>query len=110
MKKIILLSIGLLVILNGCFIFDYNGGAEVIVRNIGELPMFAQIETGYSIIDAGEEDTFTLTWPGHDDMNVNLITYPYQHPEMGENLNFDIEDGETKIIEKGYYIEDLTKK
>lgn len=107
MKKTTILSITLFVMLSGCFIFDYNGEAEVIVRNIGELEMYARIETGYSIIPAGEEDTFNLTWPGHDDINVNLVTYPSQHPEVGENLNFDVADGETKIIEQGYSISDI---
>jgi hypothetical protein len=110
MKKILILSIGFFLLFSGCFIFDYNGKAEVVVRNTGELNMFAQIENGYSILEAGEEDTFKLTWPGHGSINVNLITYPYQHPELGESLNFDVEDGETRIIEKGYNIADITTK
>jgi len=107
MKKLILISVLSLFMISGCFIFDYNGNAEVIVRNIGELVMYAQIETGYSIIEPGEEDTFKMSWPGHDDLNVNLITYPYQHPEIGKSDNFEIKDGETKIIEMGYYLEDI---
>lgn len=108
MKKTIAITLLAFFGFSGCFIFDYNGNATIIVRNIGELTMYAQIESGYSVIPPGEEDTFTLTWPGHDDMNVNLITYPYQHPELGDSMNFDISDGEEKIIQKGYYIEDLT--
>jgi hypothetical protein len=107
MKKLLLISLLSVFMISGCFIFDYNGGAEVIIRNIGELVLFAQIETGYSIIEPGEEDTFRLSWPGHDDMNVNLITYPYQNPQIGESENFDLRDGETKILERGYNLSDL---
>lgn len=108
MKKIIPMILLAFLVSNGCFIFDYNGNATIILQNIGEITIYAQLETGYSVIPPGEEDTFTLTWPGHDDQHVNLITYPYQHPELGENQQFYISDGEEKIIQKGYYIEDFT--
>lgn len=107
MKKLLLISVLSVFMISGCFIFDYNGGAEIIIRNIGELVLFAQIETGYSVIEPGEEDTFKLTWPGHDDMNVNLIIYPYQRPDLGNSENFDVKDGETKTLERGFYLDDI---
>lgn len=96
-----------MVMISGCFIFDYNGNAEVVIRNVGELVLYAQIETGYSIIEAGEEDTFKLSWPGHDTLNVNLIIYPYSHPELGTSENFEIEDGDVKTLERGFSLSDL---
>jgi hypothetical protein len=110
MKKILPITFMFIFFLmfSGCNIFDYNGKASIILKNIGELIMYAQVESGYSVIEPGEEDTFKLTWPGHDDMLVNLITYPYHHPEVGETQHFYISDGEEKVIQKGYYMEDLT--
>jgi len=107
MKKLLLISVLSMFMISGCFIFDYNGNAEVVIRNIGELVLFAQIETGYSIIEPGEEDTFKLSWPGHDTLNVNLITYPYQNPQLGASENFDIKDGDLKILERGFYLSDI---
>jgi len=108
MKRIIpaVLLVVLFALTGGC-IFNYNGEATIIVRNIGELAIFARVETGYYVLEVGESGTFELTWPGHDDMNINLTTYPVGRPGVGENQNFDIKDGETRTFDIAYYPEDL---
>ena len=106
MKKLILISFIATLLYGGC-LFNYNGEAVVVVQNMGELIVVAQIEYGTSVINPGEEEIFDLTWPGHDEMHINLTTFPAGFPEAGDNLPFYINDGETRTFQVAYYQEDI---
>jgi hypothetical protein len=95
------------VLFSGCFIFDYNSNAVVIIKNVGELVLIVQLETAHSTIYPGEQEIYDLTWPGRDDYHINLTHYPSQHPELGVNDHFWIGDGEEKTFEIGYSNDDL---
>ena len=109
MKKTILITIIAALTLGGC-LFNYNGEAVVIVQNMGELIIVAQIEYSYAVINPGEESIFDLTWPGHDDMHINLTHYPSGHPDVGENIPFYISDGETRTFQVAYYYDDIESR
>ena len=99
MKRVVLIITALvvLIILPAC---KYNGEASVIVKNVGNLTASATIENAQLIINPGAEEKFTITWPGRDDMNLNLSTFPLAYKEtMWESENFWIKNGETKYIE-----------
>lgn len=108
MKKIILILSVLVLVLAGSFC-NYNGEATLIVVNIGDIIIVATCENAYNYIYPGEEGGFTLTWPGHDDMHVNLITWPIKQPDKGESQSLWIKDGEYRVIEIGYYLDDEGK-
>lgn len=93
----------LLVLASQC---NYNGEATLVVINLGELTITAKLEYSTIIIYPGEQRTFNLTWPGHDDMHVNLITYPINNPEKGKSESIWIKDGEHRVIEVAYYYEE----
>jgi hypothetical protein len=105
MKKIILIISVLVLVLAGSQC-NYNGEATLVVINLGELTITAKVEYATNFIYPGERGTFNLTWPGHDDMHINLITYPVNNPEKGESLSLWMEDGETREIEVAYYYEE----
>lgn len=109
MKKILWISFIFLFTFSGCFIFDYNSNAVVIVKNVGELSMIVQLETVYSQISPGEYEQYDLTWPGKQEYHINLTHFPFGHPELSTFEDFWIGDGEEKIFERGYYPDDLTE-
>lgn len=107
MKKIIIPSILCLLILNSCFLFEYNGEATVIVKNVGQLGIIADMEGTKATIAPGEEEEFTLTWPGKDDMHINLYAHVTHFEWVNEYKNFWISNGETKTVEFSFYMDDL---
>lgn len=109
MKRVVLIITVLivLIILPAC---KYNGEATVMVKNVGDLTASVQIENAQLVISPGEEEEFTITWPGRDDMNLNLSTYPLAYKEtMWENENFWIKNGETKYFEIEFYTPETTE-
>lgn len=103
MKKIIFLTV---IAISFLFITscNYNGSATVIVKNIGSLTIVARLEYSQLTIPSGGEDTFKVKWPGHDDMHVNLITYPTAYKAtMGGSVSIWLKNGETKTVEIEYY-------
>jgi len=96
-----------LVILPSC---KYNSEATVIVRNIGELAINVIIERTEIILYPGEEEEFTMTWPGKQDVNSNLNYNASAYPNLlWDSINFWISDGETRVFEVEFYRPDLTR-
>ena len=110
MKRLILVitAITFLIVLPAC---KYNGEATVIVKNVGVLTASVKVETAEVQLGPGEEEEFTITWPGSgNDMNINLSVYPLAYREtMWESTNFWIKDGETKYFEIEFYPPELSK-
>jgi len=107
MKKIIIPSILSLLILNSCFLFNYNSEATVIVRNIGELTFRAEMEGTIVPVHPGGEEEFSLTWPGKDDMHINLWTFITGFEDVNKYEHFWIANGETKTFEFAFYLSDI---
>ena len=83
---------------------NYNGSANIIVKNIGSLTIVAQVEYTQITIGPGGENKFKIKWPGHDDMHVNLITYPTAYKNsMGESISIWLKNGEDQTYEIEYY-------
>ncbi len=110
MKRLILLIlvITFLMVLPAC---KYNGEATVIVKNVGDLTAFVELENAEVTLSPGEEEEFIITWPGGgNDMNLNLNIFPLAYREtMAESTNFWIKDGETKYFEIEFYTPELSK-
>lgn len=109
MKRVVLIIMTLvvLIILPAC---NYNGEATVIVKNIGDLTIFVQLENSTMILYGGDEEEFTITWPGKDDVHLNLTTYPLAYKEtIWDDQNFWVKDGEIKYIEIEFHSPELTK-
>ncbi len=103
MKKTVILItlIASLMLFSSC---NYNGKATIIVKNVGPLTIMAIVEYSQMKIFPGGEETFKISWPGHDDTHINLITYPTLYRvSMGESLSIWIKNGETKTYEISYY-------
>lgn len=103
MKKILFLILGLFLVLSitSC---GYNGSATIIVKNVGTLTIVAVVENTPLTIVAGSEETFKIKWPGHNDMHVNLITWPTAYKNtMGGTISIWLKNGETKSFEVEYY-------
>jgi len=109
MKKLILVLVILTTLITLPFC-NFNGEAKVIVKNIGELTISVTIETAYVTLYPGEQDEFTITWPGKKDTNLNLSYVATAYRELlWDNINFWIKNGETKIYELEYYKPEITE-
>lgn len=83
---------------------NYNGTGTIIVKNIGPLTIMAELEYSSVRVGPGSETEFKLTWPGHDDMHTNLITYPTAFKAtMGDSKSIWISNKETLTFEIAYY-------
>lgn len=103
MKKYILyLSIILAIVaFSSC---NYNGEGTIIVKNTGPLTIMAEVQYSSVRVGPGGETEFKLTWPGHDDMHTNLLTYPTAfRTTMGKSESIWISHKETLTFEVAYY-------
>ncbi len=109
MKRLILVitAITFLIVLPAC---KYNGEALVVVTNIGDLTINVILERVLVTLEPGEKEEFELSWPGKEDMHINVTTYPLAYKNtMGENNSFWIKNGETKYFEIEFYPPELSK-
>jgi outer membrane biogenesis lipoprotein LolB len=77
--------------LTGC---THTSEAKVNVFNKGDLRTYLSISYSSSQINPGQTETFTLTWPGRDEMRVNMLSFPVGQPERSQNLDLKLNDGD----------------
>lgn len=77
--------------LTGC---TRNSEAKVNVNNKGALSIKVTIYYTTSEIAPGQKETFTLTWPGRDTMNVNMLYYPVGQPARSQNKDLELDHGD----------------
>ena len=99
---LIIIASVILILLPAC---NYNGKATIIVKNIGDLTTIVEVESSKIALSPGQQEEFTLTWPGHDDVHTNMVSYPPAFKEtMWDSKSIWLKNGETKYFEVEFYI------
>ena len=81
--------------LTGC---THNSEGKINVFNKGELNTTVTIFYSTSQISPGQTETFTLTWPGRGETNVNMLSFPVGQPWRSQNLDLTLNDGDNITI------------
>jgi hypothetical protein len=76
--------------------------AKVNVTNTGELAIKVAISYSTSEIAPGKSDTFTLTWPGRDTMDINLLYFPVGQPARSEYRELELNPGDVLDLNLGF--------
>jgi hypothetical protein len=106
MKKItfIILAVALVILLSTC---KYNGEATITVYNQGTIDAHVEVDRAITVVAAGANEVFELSWPGKGEQYINVLTYPYRHPELGENQTLIVKNGDNISLTVAYTLNDI---
>jgi len=94
LKWLVLASV--LLWLAGC---THTSEAKVTVVNTGSVYTYVSIYYASSKIAVGKSDTFTLSWPGRDVIDLIMQYYPVGQPLRVEFHSLSLKDGDDITVE-----------
>ena len=94
MKRMFVLF--LVLCLAGC---THTSEAKVTVVNTGSVYTYVSIYYSSSKIAVGKSDTFTLSWPGRDVIDLIMQYYPVGQPLRVEFQSLSLKDGDDITVE-----------
>jgi len=106
MKKntFIILAVVFVISLSGC---KYNGEATITVYNQGTIDAHVEVDRAVTVVAAGTNEVFELSWPGKGDQFINILTYPFRHPELGETQVLTVKNGDNISLTVAYTLDDI---
>ncbi len=94
-----LLLLAAMLCLGGC---SRNSEARVDVRNTGVRDIVVTLDYHSTTIAAGQTDTLTLSWPGRDSFDVELVYFPVGQPGRVEYVALILKPGDTLSLNLGF--------
>lgn len=85
--------------LGGC---ARNSEAWVNVRNTGVCDIVVSLDYLSTTIAVGQTDTLTLSWPGRDSHDLQLVYFPVGQPGRVEYVALILNPGDTLSLNLGF--------
>lgn len=85
--------------LGGC---ARNSEARVSVRNTGVRDIVITLDYHSTTIAVGQTDTLTLSWPGGNSFDVELIYFPVGQPGRVEYVALILNPGDSLSLDLGF--------
>ncbi len=101
-------SLKIVVIIIPLLFFSYcqrESEAKVHLKNIGNVDLGVKIHYYTYRINAGKENTLTLTWPGRGVMEVNMFVFAIGYDELFDNYRLVLNHKDYIEKEIGYIVQ-----
>jgi hypothetical protein len=103
MKKAILwLAPALALALLGWAGCSKSSEAKITVTNRSAMEIKVAVNSLSTTLAAGAADTVTMTWPGRDSLDVTLMYYPINQPNLARYRYLELYHGDTLSVNLGF--------